>query len=120
MVIAFYVIAGLAALAFLAAGLMKLARPKDALKQNGMGWVDDFSASAVKLIGLAEVLGALGLILPVVTGIAPVLSPVAGICLVALMIGAVLVHNRRKEPAGPAIGLAALAAVATVLGFLVI
>lgn len=120
MIIAFYVVAGIAALLFLGAGGMKLARPKTALKENGMGWVDDFSAPAVKLIGLAEVLGAIGLILPVATGIAPVLSPVAGLGLTVVMVGAVVVHSRRKEAFGPQIGIAALALVAAVLGFLVI
>jgi uncharacterized membrane protein len=120
MTIALYIAAGLAALVFLAAGAMKLLRPLPALKANGMGWVDDFSSTAVKLIGLAEVLGAVGLILPAVTGIAPVLSPIAGLCLAIVMVGAVVVHTRRKEPVGMQIGLAALATAAAVLGFLVV
>ena len=57
------------ALAFLAAGGMKLARPRPALVGAGMGWAEDFSDSAVKGIGAVEVLGALGLILPALTGI---------------------------------------------------
>ncbi|PSL37909.1 DoxX-like protein [Labedella gwakjiensis] len=120
MVIAFYAIAGLAALLFLGAGGMKLARPKAALKENGMGWVDDFSSTSIKLIALAEVLGAIGLILPVVTGIAPILSPIAGIGLAVIMVGAVVVHARRSEPIVPPLVLAALAVAAAVLGFLVI
>ena len=120
MTIAFYIVAGLAAFVFLAAGAIKLLRPKPAIKQSGMPWVDDFSAPAVKLIGLAEVLGAVGLILPVVTGIAPVLSPIAGLCLAIVMVGAVVVHRRRKESVGLQIGLGVLALAAALLGFLVI
>lgn len=120
MTIAFYVVAGLAALIFLAAGATKLLRPKPALKANGMGWVDDFSSTTIKLIGLAEVLGAAGLILPAVTGIAPVLSPIAGLCLALTMVGAAIVHRRRNEATGLQIGLAVLAAAAAVLGFLVV
>lgn len=120
MTIAFYAIAGLAAVLFLGAGGMKLARPKAALKENGMGWVDDFSATSVKLIALAEVLGAIGLIVPVATGIAPILSPIAGICLAIIMVGAIVIHARRSEPLVPALVLTVLAVAAAVLGFLVI
>ncbi|HWS50633.1 MAG TPA: DoxX family protein [Microbacterium sp.] len=118
MLIAFWIVAGLAALVFLAAGLMKLAQPKEKLQTN-MGWVEDFSGTSVKLIGLAEVLGAVGLILPMATGILPILSPIAGVALAVLMIGAAITHIRRKEPAIP-FALAILAAAAAVLGFLVL
>ncbi len=120
MLIAFWIVAGVAALAFFAAGLMKVVRPKPALAAGGMGWVDDFSGSNVTLIGLAEVIGALGLVLPVLTGIAPVLSPIAGIALAVLMIGAVVTHVRRAEPFAPALVLALLAAAAAVLGFFIL
>jgi hypothetical protein len=120
MTIAFWIVAGITAFAFLGAGLMKTVRPVPALKAAGMGWVDDFSTPAVKLIAIAEVIGALGLILPPLTGIAPILSPIAGICLAAIMAGAVVVHVRRKEPAAPAIVLTILPIVAAALGFAVV
>ncbi|MER5436811.1 MULTISPECIES: DoxX family protein [unclassified Streptomyces] len=117
MTIAFWIVAGLGTLVFLAAGGMKLARDRAALKEANMPWVDDFSAGPIKLIGLAEVLGALGLILPALTDTATVLSPIAGICLALVMLGAVKVHTRRKEsPAAPAV-LAVLTLTAAVLGF---
>jgi len=117
-VIAYWIVAGLAALVFLAAGLMKLAQPKEKLKAS-LPWTEDFSATAIKLIGLAEVLGAIGLIVPMLTGILPILSPIAGIALAVLMIGAAITHIRRKEPPIP-FALAVLAAAAAVLGFLVL
>ncbi len=117
MMIAYWIVAGLAALVFIAAGAMKLARPKEALAASGMAWTEDFSAGQVKLIGAAEVLGSVGLILPMATGIAPVLSPIAAIALAALMIGAAVVHIRRSEPPMP-IALVALSAAAAILGFL--
>ncbi len=119
MIITFYIVAGLAALVFLAAGLNKLIRDKPALQEAGMGYVEEFSPSTVKLIGLAEVLGAIGLMVPVVTGVAPILSPIAGICLAVLMVGAVAVHLRRKEAFAPALVLTVLAVAASVLGFVV-
>jgi len=119
MLIAFWIVAGLAAFAFLGAGIMKLVRPVPALKTAGMNWVDDFSVPSVKLIALAEAVGALGLILPAWTGILPILSPIAAVCLTVIMAGAVVVHVRRKEPAAPAVVLTVLPLVVAILGFIV-
>ena len=116
--IASWIVATLLAVAFLGAGLMKLARPKDALAASGMAYVEDFTAGQIKLIGTAEVLGAVGLILPKLLDIASVLGPVAALALAALMIGAVTVHLRRKEQFLPPLALAVLAVVAAVIGFL--
>jgi uncharacterized membrane protein YphA (DoxX/SURF4 family) len=107
-----WILAGLLAAAFLAAGVTKLTQPKEKLAAN-MGWVEDFSPGTVKLIGALEVLAAIGLILPAALDIVPVLVPLAAVGLVALMTGAVLTHARRRE--FPLIGvnlvLLALAAV---------
>lgn len=103
------------ALAFVAAGGMKLARPKPALVSSGMGYAEDFSEPALKTIGALEVLGALGLILPAVTGIATWLVPVAAIGLALTMAGAVVVHVRRKESFVPPLVLGVLALVLAVL-----
>jgi len=65
-----------------------------------MGWANDFSQGAIRLIGLAEVAGALGLVVPWAVDVLPVLTPVAGYALAALMAGAVVVHARRREYAG--------------------
>ena len=86
----------LLALLFLAAGFMKLTQPREKLSQQ-MGWVNDFSPSTVKAIGALEVLGALGLVLPALTGILPLLTPLAAVGLVLTMIGAIATHVRRNE-----------------------
>jgi uncharacterized membrane protein YphA (DoxX/SURF4 family) len=96
--IALWVVSSILALAFLLAGSAKLIQSKEALAQRGMAYVEDFTATQVKLIGSAEVLGAIGLIVPWATGIAPVLTPIAAVGLAALMVGAMLTHRRRKEP----------------------
>lgn len=93
-----WILQALLAAFFLAAGGTKLSQPKDKLRPR-MGWVDQFSAGTVKLIGGAEVLGALGLVLPWALGIAKVLTPLAAVGLAIVMVGAVAVHTRRKEPA---------------------
>jgi len=118
--IALWIINGLLALAFLAAGSMKLFRPKAALQSMGMAWTEDFPDAAVKLVGAAEIVGAVGLILPLLTGIAPLLTPIAATALALLMLGAVVVHLRRKETPVPPLVLGILSAVSAVIGFLVI
>ena len=95
--IVLWIVAGVLALAFLAAGLMKVSQPKEKLAAS-MGWVDDFSPGTVKFIGTMEILGAIGLILPAATGIAPVLTPLAATGLAITMILAAIVHGRRGEP----------------------
>lgn len=92
-----WIIAGLLAAAFLAAGLMKATQPKEKLAASGMAWVEDFSPGAVRTIGVLEFLAGIGLILPAVLDIAPIFVPLAATGLVLTMIGAMIVHNRRKE-----------------------
>ncbi len=86
----------LVALAFLAAGAMKVSQPKDKLEQR-MNWVKDTPASTVKVIGTLEILGAAGLVLPALTGILPWLTPLAAVGLVLTMIGAIVTHIRLAE-----------------------
>lgn len=101
---------GLLAFAFLAAGGNKLAQSREKLVANPMmAWANDFTEGQIKLIGLAEVLGAIGLIAPYALGILPILTPVAAICLALLMGGAAQTHLRRKEPIVPNVVLATLA-----------
>jgi hypothetical protein len=63
-----------------------------------MGYVEDFSQTQVRLIGTAEVLGAVALIVPQATGVLTWLTPAAAIGFALLMVGAAITHLRRKEP----------------------
>lgn len=117
MLIVTWILTLLLALVFLAAGGMKVVRPKTALASTGLAWVDDFSAASVKLIGAVEVVGAAGLAVPLLTGIAPILTPLAAVGLAVVMVGAIVVHVRRHEAPTPAVVLAVLSAAAAVLGF---
>ena len=94
---AVWIVQVLLALAFFLAGLMKATQPRAKLAER-MGWVEGFSPNIVKGIGTLEVLGAIGVILPALTGILPWLTPVAAVGLVLTMIGAILTHIRRREP----------------------
>lgn len=96
--IALWVAAGLLALVFFLAGGLKLSASRQKLLANPrMGWVNDVSERGVKFIGLVEVLGALGLILPAITGIAPFLVGWSAVGLAIVMAGAIAVHVRRNE-----------------------
>lgn len=115
--IALWIVQGLLALAFLASGSMKIVRPKPALAASGQAYVEDFSDGAVKGIGVAEVLGAIGIVLPQLTGVAPVLTPIAAVGLVIVMGGAVVTHIRRKEQFVPPLVLGVLALFVAVMRF---
>jgi uncharacterized membrane protein len=110
-----WIVQVLVALAFVMAGSMKVIRPKEQLAKM-MAWVEHFSATQVKLIGAAEVLGGLGAILPGLTHIGQFLTPLAGAGLSILMIGAAYTHLRLKENSkmGAPIVLLVLALVVTV------
>ena len=71
--------------------------PKDKLVTSGQGWAHDFSPTSIRLIGLAEIFGAIGLILPAAMHIAPILIPLAAVGFALVMAGAAAVHARRKE-----------------------
>ncbi|UZN03638.1 DoxX family protein [Cellulomonas sp. S1-8] len=120
MLVALWIVNGLLALAFLGAGLLKVTRTNEQLRDAGMTWTEGFTSRQVTLIGVAEVLGALGLVLPLATGIAPVLAPVAAVALAGTMVGAVVVHVRRSESPAPAVALGVLSLVSAVLGFVVL
>ncbi|MEW2571230.1 DoxX family protein [Streptomyces sp. NPDC047070] len=90
---AYWIVAGLLALFYLYGGGVKVVRSREGLRPM-MAWVDSTPMPAVRAIGVIEVLGAIGLILPPLTGIAPWLAPVAAIGFVVLQIGATWVHLR--------------------------
>lgn len=96
--IALWIVAGLLAAVFLFAGANKVLIPRVKLaKAPGGGWVLGFSAGFVKTLGGVEILGAIGLILPAVVDIVPVLVPLAAVGLGVIMIGAAIVEVRRHE-----------------------
>jgi uncharacterized membrane protein YphA (DoxX/SURF4 family) len=95
-----WILAGLLALMFLMVGSMKIILGRDkmaAREPERMDWVNDFSPSQIRLIGVVEVLGALGLILPLATGILTWLTPIAAVGLAIMMVSASAVHARRGE-----------------------
>jgi putative oxidoreductase len=84
------------AVAFLAAGAMKLTQPLAALAVS-LPWTADVPGALVRFIGVAEVLGGLGLVLPAATRILPRLTPIAAAALALDMVFATLFHVMRGE-----------------------
>jgi uncharacterized membrane protein YphA (DoxX/SURF4 family) len=107
-----WILQSVLAAAMLGAGAMKLSQPRPALQAKGMEYVEDLTDQQVKGIGALEVLAAIGLILPAALDVAPVLTAVAAAGVVAIMIGAAVVHLRRGEtkavPVNVVIGAIAL------------
>jgi hypothetical protein len=69
MTVAYWIVAALLALLYLYSGGLKVLRSPDQLRPM-MGWIDTVPLRLVRTIGVLEVLGALGLILPPLTGTA--------------------------------------------------
>jgi predicted tellurium resistance membrane protein TerC len=96
---------------FAFAGLRKAATPIGKLREKMPG-MSEISGATTRFIGVAEVAGAAGLIMPWATGVAPFLTPLAAAALVLVMILAARFHGRRGEWSGVGINvvLGALAA----------
>lgn len=105
--IVLWVIQGGLAAMFLLAGLAKVSRPKAQLRES-MAWVEDASEGNVKLVGTLEILAALGLVLPQLTGILPWLTPLAAVGLLLTMLGAITIHVRRGEASHALVNVALL------------
>jgi uncharacterized membrane protein YphA (DoxX/SURF4 family) len=86
---------------FVFAGVLKAFQYERA--KASLFWVKDVPHGLVTFIGISELLGGLGLLLPSITGILPWLTPLAGASLALIMILAIGFHASRRE--GQAIGI---------------
>lgn len=99
--IALWIVQVLLAAAFIFAGINKAFRYEYA--HATLPWVKDVPRGLTTFIGVAELLGGLGLLLPALTGILPWLTPLAAAGLALVMLLAAGFHVTRKE--WPAIGI---------------
>jgi hypothetical protein len=103
-------------LAFAFEGAMKLVVPKKRLALLGVSSVDDFSSDTVIFVGLTEISGGLAIILPAVLGTPSPLAATAGIAgLIVVILGAAVVHARRREPWMIVLNMALVALTAVAL-----
>ncbi|MBE8525917.1 DoxX family protein [Amycolatopsis sp. H6(2020)] len=113
--LALWIAAGLLAVVALTGGVGKAFVPREKLAAAPGGeWTAAATPGVVKSLGTLELLAALGLILPAVTGIAPVLVPVTAVCWVLLMVGAMITHVRHGSAGFAVLNLAYLAVAAFV------
>jgi hypothetical protein len=111
--LALWIAAGLLAAVALVGGISKAFVPKEKLAEApGGDWTEAAGVGFVKTLGVLELLAAVGLILPAVVDIAPVLVPVTAVCWVLLMVGAMITHGRRGEYAFVVLNLIYLALAA--------
>ncbi|GAA1265699.1 DoxX family protein [Sphaerisporangium rubeum] len=96
MTVAYWIVAALLAVFYLYAGGKKAIQTKEQL-QPMMAWVDTIPMPLVHTIGVLELLGAAGLILPPLTGIAPWLALAAAIGLSLIQVGGAALHLSRGE-----------------------
>jgi uncharacterized membrane protein YphA (DoxX/SURF4 family) len=94
--ISLWVVQVLLAFAFGMAGFMKSTQPFEALNK-AMPWTLSVGETTTRFIGLSELLGAVGLLLPAITRILPFLTSLAGLGLVTVMVLASGFHVTRGE-----------------------
>ncbi len=93
--VALWIVATLLALVALLGGVTKTFVPLDKLSRHeGAAWTRGMPPAFVKTLGILELLAAVGLILPAVVDVAPVMVPVTAACWVGLMVGAMITHGR--------------------------
>ena len=93
--IALWIAQGLLAAMFLMAGVMKTFQTAKAKEQ--LPWAKNRSDGFVRFVGTSELLGALGLILPLATGILPRLTVLAAIGLIIIQLLAIFTEHLPKK-----------------------
>ena len=95
--IALWICQILLAVVFGYSGVMKSAKTEKELVAMGQTGVENLPLGLIRFIGIAEILGTLGIILPRLTGVLPILTPIAAVGFGIIMILAAIVHFRRNE-----------------------
>jgi len=93
--IALWIAQGLLAAMFLMAGIIKTFQVAKAREQ--MAWAKNRSDGFIRFVGISELLGAIGLILPLVTGILPWLTVLAAVGLAAIQLLAIFTEHLPKK-----------------------
>jgi len=83
------------AFTFIYSGICKLLLSIQKLVAMGQTGIQGLPIWFVRFIGIAEVLGAVGLILPKLLAVYPILTPVSAVCLAFIMPFAAIIHYKR-------------------------
>ena len=98
---AIWILKGVIAVIFTFTGIYKIFLPKAKLLAKGMNGLIDLNEDQIKVVGLLEVLGVCGLILPAILNISPVISAISALCLSLTMIVAGWINHKLKLPIIP-------------------
>ena len=104
------------ALAFLGAGYSHSIRYGRSKTNPRLVWMQALPATFVRAVGVLTIAGAIGLILPELTGIASWLTPLVALMLALLMACAITFHLTRREFPHMAVN-ATLGALATAIAY---
>ena len=94
--ITLWIVQGLIASLMLMNAYMKLAMPISELS-GVYKWTGELPEKIVRLLGVIDLLGGVGIILPALLKIKPSLTPLAAVGIILLMISATIFHTSRGE-----------------------
>jgi uncharacterized membrane protein YphA (DoxX/SURF4 family) len=104
----------LLAVVFAASGAAKISRSKDRLMASGQTGVAPFPLPVIRVTAFCELLGAIGIVVPRVVGIATFLTPAAAVGFAIVMVGAIGSHAYLREPRNVALTTLIFVAAVTV------
>lgn len=87
----------LLAILFAYSGWMKSTRSAQQLVAIGQTGIEHIPTLLIRFIGVSELIGVVGLLVPWYTQIMPILTPIAALCLGLIMLPAGVIHYRRHE-----------------------
>ncbi|OBK63190.1 hypothetical protein A5656_09585, partial [Mycobacterium gordonae] len=99
---------------FAGSGLAKISQPKERLIAIGQTGVTPFPLPVIRFTAFCELLGAIGILLPWLTGVGRFLTPLAAGGFAIVMVGAIGSHAHLREPRNVALTVAILVASVTV------
>ena len=99
---------------FTASGLAKISQPKERLIASGQTGVAPFPLPVIRVTAFCELLGAIGILLPSMVGVAAFLTPAAAAGFAIVMVGAIGSHAYLREPRNVALTVAIFIAAVTI------
>lgn len=95
--ITLWIVQVLVGIIFLYSGISKSIYSEQRLIAKGQTGVEGLSLVFIRFIGISEIFGAIGIIVPQWLGILPVLTIISAFCFAFLMIAAATIHHKRRE-----------------------
>jgi len=96
--LALWVGQALLAVVFMYSGVLKVSQSREKLVEMGQTGAAVFPLPLLRFVASCELLGAVGVVVPWLTNVAPALTPLAAAGFVVVMVGAIAAHSRLHEP----------------------